>query len=122
MNRYILIRRLRGPAVLLLIGVLALMDESGVIHRVWGWFWPLLMILMGTLLLAERAAMANEEDFPPAPYPGGGYPGTGYSGAPYQAPYGGVNPNAQPGAAQPGTAIVPSGPNDFSSSGNGGQL
>jgi hypothetical protein len=140
MNRYILIRRLRGPAVLLLIGVLALMDESGAISHFWGWFWPLLMILMGVLLLAERAAMANEEDFPPAPYQGGGYPGTsypgtgyqgtGYQGAPYQAPYqgsyGGVNPNAQPGTAQPseqpGTAIVPSGSSDFSGGGNGGQL
>jgi hypothetical protein len=121
MNRYILIRRLRGPAVLLLIGVLALMDESGAISHFWGWFWPLLMILMGVLLLAERAAMANEDDFPPAPYPGAGYPGT-----PYQSPYGGVNPNTQPGAGQtsgqPGTAIVPSGPSDFTPGGNGGQL
>jgi hypothetical protein len=112
MNRYILIRRLRGPAVLLLIGMLALLDESGAIHHFWGWFWPLLLILMGSLGLAERAAMAEEDMYPPAPYPGA---------YPYQGP----NPNAPAGtgqaAAQPGTAIVPSGSNDFSG-GNGGQL
>jgi hypothetical protein len=127
MSRYILIRRLRGPAVLLLIGVLALMDESGAISHFWGWFWPLLMILLGVLLLAERAAMSNEDFYPPPPYPG----------APYQGPYQGVDPNAQPGfgqsgfgqsgfgqsgAAQPGTAIVPSAPSNFTRGGNGGQL
>lgn len=121
MSRYVLIRRLRGPAVLLLIGMLALLDESGAIHHFWGWFWPLLLILMGSLGLAERAAMAEEDMYPPAPYPGG-YPG-GYQG-PYQGSYQGVNPNAPSGtgqaAAQPGTAIVPSGPSDLSS-GNGGQ-
>ncbi len=29
MNRYILIRRLRGPAILLLMGVCALLHETG---------------------------------------------------------------------------------------------
>jgi hypothetical protein len=124
MSRYILIRRLRGPAVLLLIGVLALLDESGAINHFWRWFWPLIMILMGVLQLAERTAMADEDMYPPAPYPGTGYPGAPYQGA-YQGPYQGMNPNAQPGtgqpAAQPGTAIVPSNPSDFSG-GNGGQL
>jgi len=113
MSRYVLIRRLRGPAVLLLIGMLALLDESGAIHHFWGWFWPLLLILMGSLGLAERAAMAEEDMYPPAPYPGN-YPGS----------YPGANPNAPSGASaaapQPGTAIVPSGPSDFSR-GNGGQ-
>lgn len=125
MNRYLLIHRLRGPAVLLLIGVLALMDESGAIHHFWGWFWPLLLILMGALSLAERAAMADEDFYPPAPYPGAGYPGAPYQN-PYQGQYPGADPNAQPAAGQvsgqPGTAIVPSGPNDFRGGGNGGQL
>lgn len=122
MNRYILIHRLRGPAILLLVGVLALFDEMGVINHFWSWFWPLLMIMIGVLLLAERAAMASE-DYPPYP----GYPGPGYPGGPYQGgPYTGVDPNAQPGAAQqaaqPGSAIVPSHSNEFGNGGNGGQL
>lgn len=122
MNRYVLIRRLRGPAVLLLIGMLALLDESGAIHHFWGWFWPLLLILMGSLGLAERAAMAEEDMYPPAPYPGA-YP-AGYQGpyqGPYQGQYQGANQNAPSGTGQPGTAIVPSGPSDLSG-GNGGQL
>jgi hypothetical protein len=113
MNRYILIRRLRGPAILLLIGVLALMDESGMIHHFWHLFWPLLFITIGVLLLAERAALAGEDMYPPSPYP----------------PYPGGNPNAAQGggAAQPGAAIVPAQPrdpegHDFGSGSNGGEL
>jgi hypothetical protein len=128
MNRYILIHRLRGPAILLLIGVLALMDKLEIIHHFWSWFWPLMMITIGALMLAERAALANEDypspQYPGAPYPGAQYPGGQYPGAPYPgAPFSGVDPNApaQP-AAQPGTAIVPANSNDFGNSGNGGQL
>jgi hypothetical protein len=127
MNRYILIHRLRGPAILLLVGVLALFDELGVIDHFWRWFWPLLMIMIGVLLLAERTAMASEDYPPPYPgpgYPGPGYPGPGYPGSPYQGgPYAGADPNAQPGAAQqPGSAIVPSHSNEFGNGGNGGEL
>jgi hypothetical protein len=69
MNRYILIRRLRGPAFLLLIGVLALLHSAGVVDSFWHLFWPLLLILLGVQLLAERAALAIEGDYPPSPYP-----------------------------------------------------
>jgi hypothetical protein len=107
MNRYILIRRLRGPAILLLIGVLALLDQAGIINHFWHLFWPLLLITIGVLLLAERAALASEEMYGTGPYPGG------------------VDPNAAGVApAQPGTAIVPTPPQDFGSGsnfGNGGQ-
>jgi len=44
MSRYILIRRLRGPAILLLIGVLALLHEWHWIPF-WRFFWPLLFIV-----------------------------------------------------------------------------
>ena len=113
MNRYILIHRLRGPAILLLIGMLALLDQTGVIHHFWGWFWPLMFITIGALMLAERAALASEDYYPPQSYPG--YPG---------APYPGVDPNLQPAqqATQPGTAIVPANTNDFGNGGNGGQI
>ena len=62
MSRYILIRRLRWPAILLLIGVLALLHQAGVIAYFWRLFWPLLLIMVGVLLLAERAALAAEGD------------------------------------------------------------
>lgn len=107
MNRYILIRRLRGPAILLLVGVLALLDQAGVIDHFWHLFWPLLLITVGVLLLAERAALAGEDLYPP--YPGAPCPGA-------------VDPNAPQPPAQPGTAIVPSHPNDFGSGSSGGQL
>jgi hypothetical protein len=111
-NRYILIRRLRGPAILLLIGVLALLHTSGLIHSFWHLFWPLLLILLGVLLLAERAALAAEGgDMALWPFGGSAQPGV-------------VNPSAPAGAASyPGqeTAIVPSHSTDFGKDPNGGQ-
>lgn len=129
MNRYILIRRLRGPAILLLIGVLALLDQAGVINHFWHLFWPLLFIMVGVLLLAERAALAGEDLSPSGPlYPGAPYQGTPFQGAPYPGgPYsqgaypGTADPNAAP-PAQPGSAIVPSSSQDFKNGSNGGQL
>ena len=55
MTQWLLIKRLRGPAFLLLIGVMALLHE-------WGDFgfsrsWPLLLILAGVMSLAERAVV-----------------------------------------------------------------
>jgi hypothetical protein len=112
MSRYILIRRLRGPAFLLLVGVIALLNQADVLT--WHHAWPLFPILAGVLLLAERAALATE-GYPP-------YPGTG--GGPYQAPYQAPYPGAPyPGATQPtpptatGTSIVPAGSDDYESRG-----
>ena len=102
MNRYILIHRLRAPAVLLLIGVLALLDQMGVIEHFWHLFIPLLFILIGVLLLVERAVLAVDGPYTP-PYPGGPYAGTPYAGT------------AAPGAGQtqPSTAIVSSHTDEF---------
>jgi hypothetical protein len=72
MSHYIMIRRLRGPAFLLLVGALALLNQAD--------------ILLGQELasvshsgrraaLAERAALAAEGGYPPVPYPGAPYPG-----------------------------------------------
>jgi hypothetical protein len=90
MNRYIFIRRLRGPAFLLLIGIIGLLDHAHILR--WGFAWPLFLILWGVLLLAERAALAQDEmqgppypDAYPGSYPGqypGQYPGGPYPGAP----------------------------------------
>ena len=103
MNRYLLIRRLRGPAFLLLVGVIALLAQADILS--WGQSWPLFLILAGLLLLAERAALAGE-NYPPPP------------GTPWQ--------NANPATSQtvqptPGTAIVPTEHHDFGDKIHGGQ-
>lgn len=109
MSRYILIRRLRGPAFLLLIGIVALLHQTGVVSHGWRLFWPLALILWGVLLLAERAAL--EVEGYPDPYAGASYPG-------------GPIPGTQPGAPPPATstAIVPSATDDYQRGSNGGQL
>ncbi len=119
MSRYILIRRLRGPAILLLIGSIALLNSTGIVHSFWRWFWPLLFILMGLLLLAERAALASEEGYLSSPYPGapGGMPN---AGGPYS---GGIDPRGAAGVSPyPGqaAAIVPAS-HDFGKDPDGGQ-
>ncbi len=100
MSRYILIRRLRGPAILLLIGTLALLHQLGAIPYFWRLFWPLLLITLGLLLLAERAALASEgyPIFPGAPWQNAG-----------QGPNSGAGQSAPNSAANAGTSIVPVG-------------
>jgi hypothetical protein len=107
MNRYILIRRLTGPSVLLLLGVVALLHQADLVS--WSIFIPLLLILIGVLKLAQRAALAMAGDEPM------------YPGSPY--PYGvGTAPTASsPSPAQTGTSIVPAPPQDFGKSSEGGQ-
>jgi hypothetical protein len=109
MNQYYLIRRLRGPAILLLIGTLALLDSMGVIHRFWHLFWPLLLIMLGVLMLAERAALAAEGGYPMWPFSGsthGEYPPSGAGVTPPQ---------------QESTSIVPAPSHEFGKDSEGGQ-
>ncbi len=73
MNHYMMIRRLRGPAFLLLVGVLALLNQADILS--WGESWPFFLILAGVIMLAERAALATEGGIPQGPYPGQPYPG-----------------------------------------------
>jgi hypothetical protein len=121
MNRYVLIRRLRGPAFLLLVGINALLAQAHIIG--WGHSWPFYLILLGVLALAERAALMTDGPPPPPPY-AAPYPGAPYSGAPYNAPpypgapYAGA-PAATP-AAQTSTSIVPAHTHDFENDPNGG--
>jgi hypothetical protein len=118
-NRYILIRRLRGPAFLLLVGINALLAQAHIIG--WSRSWPFYLILAGVMALAERAALAADEgNVTQTPYPGSPYPGSPYPGSPYPgAPY--------PGAAAPqspapeSTSIVPAHSHDFGNDPNGGQ-
>jgi hypothetical protein len=107
MSRYMIVCRLRWPALLLLTGVIALLDQMDILT--WGRAWPLYLILLGVLALAERAALAAEPP-PAAPYAGyapgytpGYAPASGY--APGYAP--GYGP--QTGAAYAGVATAPVG-------------
>ncbi|MGD0631160.1 MAG: hypothetical protein ABR987_17670 [Terracidiphilus sp.] len=113
MNRYILIRRLRGPAFLLLVGVNALLAQTGVLG--WGSSWPFYLILAGVIALAERAALATAGPVVPPQYPGAPQPGASYPFSPYS-----VTTPPQPPAA-PSTAIVPAHSDDFGNGPNGGQ-
>jgi hypothetical protein len=112
MNRYIMIRRLRWPAILMLAGVVALLDQLGAIDHFWHWFIPLLLIMVGVLMLAERAALAMEGDYVPYPgqFPAGPYPGAA-------DPY--VTAPVPPQPAPPGTSIVPVAPHELDLDRNG---
>ena len=121
MNRYIMIHRLTGPAILLLLGVVALLHQAHLVG--FQIFWPLLLILIGVIKLAERAAMANEPYPPQQPYPGGPqqYPGQQYPGQPYPGAvpqYPAQQAPAQPYSAE--TSIVPAS-HDFGQDPNGGK-
>ena len=102
MNRWMLIRRLRGPAFLLMFGVTALLHEWHILS--FGQSWPLYLVLAGVLTLAERAAFTvpDPSQMPPQHPP---YAGTGYPPPP---PTGWQTP-----PASPGTGIVPSPPSDI---------
>jgi len=86
-NNYAMIRGLRKPAFIVLVGVLALLNQLDILS--WGHSWPLFLILGGVLLLAERAALATTGGYSQEPYPGQPYTGpivgSGLQGAP-QAP------------------------------------
>ena len=113
MSKYILIRRLTGPAVLLLLGIVALLHQADLVS--FNIFFPLLLILIGVLKLAQRAALAAAGDEPMYPGYPGGYPGAypGYSYGPSPVP-----PAQTP--VQTGTSIVPA-PHQNSDGSNGGQ-
>ncbi len=100
MNPYIFIHRIKGPAMLLVFGITALLNEWDILS--FGRSWPLYLIVFGVLQLAERAAWSQyQQQYVQAPYPGQG-----------------VGPAAAPGSAAappPSSSIVvapPSLPDD----------
>jgi hypothetical protein len=98
MSRYLIVCRLRWPALLLLTGVIALLDQMDLLS--WGRAWPLYLILLGVLALAERAALATEPPPPGYPY-AAGYPAAGYAPG-YPPPV-----SAYPGPSVPSEAAPP---------------
>lgn len=81
MTTWLLIRRLRGPAFLILFGITAMLNQWGVLG--FGRSWPLYLILAGLLGLAERAALAGRT---PVLNPGWYPPSQPYAGQTYPAP------------------------------------
>ena len=81
MNRYIMIRRLRGPAYVLLVGALALLNQMDIIS--WGKSWPFFLILEGLLQVSERAILALDGGHQPPPV---GTPPTAAYTSPYSYP------------------------------------
>jgi Domain of unknown function (DUF5668) len=96
MNRWLLVRRARGPAFLMLVGVTALLNQWGVLS--FSRSWPLYLILAGLLLLVERAVMPA---VPPPPFPG-----QPYAQASGSAGGSGVVPSADSPSSMP-TALPP---------------
>ena len=109
MNRWLLIRRLRGPAFLLMFGVTALLHEWHILS--FGQSWPLYLVLAGVLALAERAAfeVPDPSQMPPQypPYAGGYPPQQQPPPSGWQTPSS-SSPASSP--ASPGTGMVPSPP------------
>ena len=94
MNPYIFIHRIKGPAMLLVFGITALLNEWDILS--FGRSWPLYLIVFGVLQLAERAAFSQYQQ----QYMQGQYAGPGVvPGTP------GVTPEAPPS-----TSIVVSPP------------
>ena len=58
MSRWYRIHRLRGAVFLILVGVLALLNQWNILR--WRESWPLFLIVLGLLMLAERAAWAMD--------------------------------------------------------------
>ncbi len=71
MNQYLFLQRIQGPVLILTVGVAALLDQWHILS--FGRSWPLYLIVLGILKLAQRAALANAE--PPPMYPQGYAPG-----------------------------------------------
>ena len=106
MNRWYHLRRMRGAAWLILIGVLALLNQWHILS--WDKSWPLFLIVPGVLILVERAAwtadlrdqqMAQGSAQPGQPVPP--YPaGTSWSApppVPQEKPFIQAHPPDEPG-------------------------
>jgi hypothetical protein len=68
MNRYLFLHRIKGPVIILVFGVTALLDQWNILS--FGKSWPLYLIAIGILQLAERAAWSQAQVPMPGPYGG----------------------------------------------------
>lgn len=98
MNSYLWIHRIKGPAMLLVFGITALLNEWDIIS--YGKSWPLYLIVFGILQLAERAAWSQAQmDQQAQQYAAyGTYPGQPPANpGQYHGQYPGQYPNPYPG-------------------------
>lgn len=95
MNQYIFLRRMRGPIMLLVFGITAILAEYTRVG--YAESWPLYIIAWGVLKLAENAILAQHPPSTLPPYPGFQQPGY------QQAPWTGTTTTA----SGTSTAIVP---------------
>ncbi|MBI2687979.1 MAG: hypothetical protein HYX27_16850 [Acidobacteria bacterium] len=65
MNNALLLRALRGPLTLILVGILFLIDQGGGIS--FTKTWPVIIIFLGVVRLAERGLAPPQEPPPPTP-------------------------------------------------------
>jgi hypothetical protein len=69
MNRYLFLHRIKGPVMLVVFGITALLNQWGILS--YGRSWPLYLIAFGVLQLAERAAWSQAyPEQNPGPQPG----------------------------------------------------
>lgn len=57
MNRYLFLHRIKGPVMILVFGITALLDQWDILS--FGKSWPLYLIALGLLQLGERAAWSE---------------------------------------------------------------
>ncbi len=93
MNSWLLIRRLRGPAFLIMFGITALLNQWDILS--FGRSWPLYLILGGVIGLAERAALT-------AAPPANPYMPAAYSPSPYSIVPAYSGPSQESTPAEPG--------------------
>lgn len=67
MNTYIFLRRIKGPVIIVVFGITALLNQWDVLS--YGQSWPLYLIALGLLMLAERAAWSRMQYPPEGPVP-----------------------------------------------------
>jgi hypothetical protein len=90
----------RGPLLLVTLGFLCTLHEADMLS--FRYTWPVLIIMVGVLILIERAVA------PPAPIPPNANPWAGYQkSSGWNQPQ---NPASQPGSYPSGAGSNPSGP------------
>lgn len=99
-----------GPAVLITLGVLFLLDQMGHAHWMdFGFTWPALLIVIGVVMLLSHSA-SMEGHIPRGQYGPPAWQSRDQRGAVPPYPYSGQPYPGQPGAPGPGSYAAPPGP------------
>lgn len=108
MNRAFFLRRMRGPAIIITFGVTALLNQFNILN--YGQSWPLYLLVIGGLMLAERAVWSQPP--PPGANMPPGNPGLGYEDPGRRGPW--SSPPPPPPPSSTALSITPpDGPRDL---------